>query len=255
MVTTLSAAAVSAQPQATLNVEVNRPKAAVSPTLYGLMTEEINYSYDGGLYAELIRNRTLRSDWSGILNWYLIEKGSSSAKLTADNGDGPSAALRNSAKIEVTRADASSPAGVLNEGYWGMAVRPNTRYSGSFYAKASSDSALPVRVALVGDQSGEVLASTSVEVAGAAWKQYKFDLRSGKTATSAENHIEITIARPATLWLQLVSLFPSAYHDRPNGNRIDIIEKLAAMRPAFLRFPGGNISKATASRRVSTGRR
>ena len=104
-VTALSAAAAFAQPQATLNVEVNRPKAAVSPTLYGLMTEEINYSYDGGLYAELIRNRTFRSDWSGILNWYLIEKGSSSARLMVENGDGPSAALRNSAKIEVTKAD------------------------------------------------------------------------------------------------------------------------------------------------------
>ena len=79
-VTAFSAAAASAQPPAMLNVEVNRPKAAVSPILYGLMTEEINYSYDGGLYAELIRNRTFRSDWSGILNWYLIEKGSSSGQ-------------------------------------------------------------------------------------------------------------------------------------------------------------------------------
>ena len=240
VVTALSTAAVSAQPRATLNVEVNRPKAPVSPTLYGLMTEEINYSYDGGLYAELIRNRTFRSDWSGILNWYLIEKGSSSARLTVDNGDGPSAALRNSAKVEVTRADSNSPAGLLNEGYWGMAVRPNTRYSGSLYAKSNSDSALPVRIALVGDQSGEVLASTSINVTGAAWKQYQFDLLSGKAAASSENHIELTIARPAALWLQLVSLFPPTYHDRPNGNRIDIMEKLAAMRPAFMRFPGGN---------------
>src|SRR5690242_2852719 len=167
LIAALAVSPLIAQTAASLNVELGRTKAPVSPILYGLMTEEINYSYDGGLYAELIRNRTFRSDWSGILNWYLIEKGSSSAKLTADSGDGPSAALRNSAKIEVTKADANSPAGVLNEGYWGMAVRPNTRYGGSFYAKSNSDSALPVRVALVGDQSGEVLASTSVEVTGA----------------------------------------------------------------------------------------
>ena len=187
-VTAFSAAAISAQP-ATLNVEVNRPKAAVSPMLYGLMTEEINYSYDGGLYAELIRNRTFRSDWTGILNWYLIEKGSSSAKVTVDNGDGPSTALHNSAKLEVARADANSPAGLLNEGYWGIAVRPGTRYSGSFYAKSSSDSPLPVHVALVADQSGDVLASTSVDVTGAAWKQYKFDLRSGKAAGSERSSV------------------------------------------------------------------
>src|SRR5579883_307732 len=196
-----------AQTPAALTVEVNQAKAPVSPTLYGLMTEEINYSYDGGLYAELIRNRTFRADWSGILNWYLLEKGTASAKVTLDNKEGPSAALPNSARLEVVKADANSSAGLLNEGYWGMAVRPRARYSGSLYAKSSVDGALPVRVALVADQSGQVLASTSVAVSG-GWKQYKFELRSGDVTASAENHLEVTIDRPATLWLQLVSLLP-----------------------------------------------
>ena len=57
---------------------------------------------------------------------------------------------------------------------------------------------------------------------------------------SAENHFELTVDKPATLWLQLVSLFPPTYHGRANGNRADLMEKLAAMHPAFLRFPGGN---------------
>jgi len=231
---------LGAQSAATLTIDVNQPKAPVSPTLYGLMTEEINYSYDGGLYAELIRNRTFRSDWSGILNWFLFEKGSASAKIAADDREGPSLALTHSVKLEVIKADAKSPAGLLNEGYWGIAVRPNTRYAGSFYAKSHSDAALPVTVALVADQSGQVLATATVPVTGTAWKQYKFELRSGAAAPSTENHFEITVDRPATLWLQLVSLFPPTYHDRPNGNRIDIMEKLAAMRPSFLRFPGGN---------------
>jgi len=240
LVTVAAVSGLRAQSAVTLTVDVNQPKAEVSPTLYGLMTEEINYSYDGGLYAELIRNRTFRSDWTGILNWFLIEKGSASAKIAADNSDGPSQALKNSARLEVTKADAKNPAGLLNEGYWGMAVRPNTRYAGSFYAKSNSDAALPMTVALVADQSAQVLATASVPVTGTAWKQYQFELRSGAIAASSENHFEITLDRPANLWLQLVSLFPPAYHDRPNGNRIDIMEKLAAMRPSFLRFPGGN---------------
>src|SRR5271168_1439007 len=86
---------------ATLTIDLNHPRAAVSPTLYGLMTEEINYSYDGGLYAELIRNRTFRSDWTGVLNWFVVEKGSSSAKISVDSATGPSAALTNSGKLEV----------------------------------------------------------------------------------------------------------------------------------------------------------
>ncbi|MEI9974945.1 MAG: alpha-L-arabinofuranosidase C-terminal domain-containing protein [Ignavibacteriota bacterium] len=231
---------LQAQPAATLTIDVKQPKAPVSPTLYGLMTEEINYSYDGGLYAELIRNRTFRSDWSGILNWFLFEKGSASAKIALDTHEGPSPALNRSARLEVTKADAKSPAGILNEGYWGITVRPNTRYAGSFYAKSKSDSALPVTVAIVADQSGKVLATASVPVTGTSWQQYKFELRSGAVTASSENHLEITVDRPATLWLQLVSLFPPTYHDRPNGNRVDIMEKLAAMRPSFLRFPGGN---------------
>src|SRR3954447_14518375 len=108
-------------PAAALEIQVQKPMAKASPLLYGLMTEEINYSYDGGLYAELVRNRTFRSDWTGILNWFLIEKGASSAKITLDDKTGPSTALKGSAKLEVAKADANSPAGLLNEGYWGIA--------------------------------------------------------------------------------------------------------------------------------------
>jgi len=236
----LTGFALQAQTPATLTLEVKQSKSAVSPTLYGLMTEEINYSYDGGLYAELIRNRTFRSDWSGILNWFLVEKGSAAAKMSVDPKDGPSQALTNSAKLEVTKADGNSPAGLLNEGYWGFPVRPNTRYTGSFFAKTAADGPLPVTIALISDQSGQVLARTSVPVGGTAWKEYKYEMQSGNSAASSENHFEITIDRPATLWLQLVSLFPPTYHSRANGNRSDIMEKLAAMKPAFLRFPGGN---------------
>src|SRR5438874_10241055 len=103
-----AASGLRAQSAAALTIDLKQPKAAVSPILLGLMTEEINHSYDGGLYAELIRNRTFRSDWTGILNWYLVEKGASSAKVTVDNGDGPSTTLHNSAKLEVARADANS---------------------------------------------------------------------------------------------------------------------------------------------------
>ena len=234
-------AMLQAQSAGTLNVNLKQPKSPVSPTLYGLMTEEINYSYDGGLYAEMIRNRTFRSDWSGVLNWFVVEKGTGVAKITADTTVGPSKDLPNSVKLEVTSADANSPAGVLNEGYWGMAVRPNSKYTGSMWVKAGADAPIPVTVALVADESGKVLAKASVTVAGTAWKEYKFSMdTAGGITPSAENHFEMTVDRPATLWLQLVSVFPPTYKNRPGGNRADIMEKLAAMRPTFLRFPGGN---------------
>src|ERR1035438_7243295 len=145
LLTALAAPVLHGQASATLNVEASRPKTSVSPILYGLMTEEINYSYDGGLYAELVRNRTFRSDWSGILNWFLIERGTASAKISVDKEGGPSVALPSCAKLEVTKADANSPAGLLNEGYWGFAVRPNSRYTGSFFAQSNSEGQLPAR--------------------------------------------------------------------------------------------------------------
>src|SRR5881628_2429051 len=81
-VTAFLAAAVSAQPPATLIVEVNRPKAAVSPMLYGLMTEEINYSYDGGLYAELIRNRAFLDNADAPVNWSVVKGGDDDAVMS-----------------------------------------------------------------------------------------------------------------------------------------------------------------------------
>ncbi len=223
-----------------LTVHVDKTAAKVSPMLYGLMTEEINYSYDGGLYAEMVRNRTFRSDWSGIRYWYLVEDGKAAVKMSIDKETGPSKALDASLRLDIQQADEKNRAGVLNEGYWGFALRPNTTYEGSFYAKADSAALGPVIVSLVQNQSNRVVASATVAGIGTDWKQYHYTLKTGAIKPSAENHLEITVGHPGTLWLNLVSLFPPTYHDRPNGNRVDLMELLAAMHPQFLRFPGGN---------------
>src|SRR6266568_528070 len=117
--------ALSQAPAAHLTIHADQPVSAVSPTLYGLMTEEINFSYDGGLYGELVRNRTFRSDWGGLLYWYLLENGSAVAKIDTDKETGPSEALKSSLRLDVEKASPGSEAGILNVGYWGMPVRPN----------------------------------------------------------------------------------------------------------------------------------
>jgi len=234
-------ATLLAQSPAILTIHADQPVAKVSPTLYGLMTEEINYSYDGGLYAEMVSNRVFRGDnRSRVRNWILVENGAAQAKMSYDQKTGPSEALPFSLRLDVAEADAGSSAGVLNEGYWGMAVRPNTAYTGSLYAKKDSAAVGPITVSLVQNQSGKVLAITTVSSVTSEWKQYPFTLKTGAVETSTANHLAITVAHPGTLWLSLVSLFPPTYRNRVNGNRIDLMEKLAAMHPAFLRFPGGN---------------
>jgi alpha-N-arabinofuranosidase len=236
-----STLASSAQnPPATLTIHPDQPVAAVSPTLYGLMTEEINYSYDGGIYAEMVRNRTFRGDWSGILYWYLVEGGNARAKMSVDNSTGPSQALPTSLKVEIEQANPRNQAGVLNVGWWGMALHPNTEYKGSLYAKADSANLGPLSVSLVNDLTGKAVATASVTAVGTDWKQYTFTLKTSAIQPASTNHLTISAGHAGTLWLQLVSLFPPTYHNRVNGNRIDLMEKLAAMHPAFLRLPGGN---------------
>src|SRR5690348_4063426 len=98
----------------TLKIDTTTKIADVSPTLYGLMTEEINYSYDGGLYAEMVRNRTFQQTWSGFDHWRLVENGSAELKL-ARGDTGPSTALPHSVKLAISAASPGNEAGLANE--------------------------------------------------------------------------------------------------------------------------------------------
>jgi alpha-L-arabinofuranosidase len=237
----LIAAAATAQPPATLEIDAQRTVAHVSPTLYGLMTEEINHSYDGGLYPELIRNRAFMDDSYGPHGWVLVEKGNAQASMELDKSSGPSSAIPRSLKINIQTADASNQAGVANTGYWGMAVRGNETYQCSFYAKSDGGLTGPLVARLVSDRTGEVLAQASIPAISGEWQQYKVALKTGTVpAVSGANHFELAASHPGTLYLSLVSVFPPTYHDREYGLRPDLMEKLAAMRPKFLRLPGGN---------------
>ena len=222
-----------------LAIQVDHPTAKVSPMLYGLMTEEINFSYDGGLYAELVRDRTIGEGWRALTHWTVVARGNSVVSVSADEKAGPSAAVPRSLKVSVTAATETAPAGVQNDGYWGIPVRPQTEYSGVFYAKTDS-AGIPVTASLVNDATGATAASATVSGLSGDWKMYTFKLKTGEVAVTANNHLLLTVPRPATVWFGLVSLFPPTYHNRSEGNRIDLMEKLAAMHPKFLRLPGGN---------------
>jgi alpha-L-arabinofuranosidase len=237
-----SGAAASAAPSAgasdgQLSVDATARVSDVSPTLYGLMTEEINYSYDGGLYAEMVNNRALSSRWPRFEHWTLVTHGDAQASIDADDS-GPSTALARSMKLTITDASAGNEAGVANSGYWGMAVRPETAYRGSFYAKAQGVGAAHAR--LISDATGAVLATATIPVTDGDWQRYAYTMKSGNAGASLTNHLEITFSHPGTISLQLVSLFPPTFNNRANGNRPELMELLAAMHPHFLRLPGGN---------------
>ncbi|MGH7951916.1 MAG: alpha-L-arabinofuranosidase C-terminal domain-containing protein [Limisphaerales bacterium] len=221
-----------------LQIKADQAAGRVSPILYGLMTEEINYSYEGGLYGELIRNRTFKASTERPVYWQLVTNKNSTATMSLDPDQPLNDALATSLKLDVSKASRKQPAGISNSGYWGIPVRPKTTYQASFYARAKKNSG-PLTVAIQSDD-GKIFASATVRKISKQWKKYEVTLKTGDVEISKDNRFVILTGKKGTIWFQQVSLFPPTYNNRPNGNRIDIMQLLAAMQPKFLRFPGGN---------------
>jgi alpha-L-arabinofuranosidase len=223
-----------------LVVKVDQPGAKISPMLYGLMTEEINHSYDGGLYAELIRNRIFKDSRNSPVHWSLIQDGGGTGSIALDESQPLNAALTTSLKLSIQAAAGTQRVGISNDGYWGIPVKPGTRYRASFYAKASDGFTGPLTVDIESADGATVVARSQVPRLTADWHLYTVTLTTGKVASSTANRFVISASSPGTVRFNLVSLFPPTYNGRSNGYRIDLMQKLAAMKPAFLRLPGGN---------------
>ncbi|MDP8979098.1 MAG: carbohydrate binding domain-containing protein [Acidobacteriota bacterium] len=233
----LSLAAISLSAQPVLHINAATPGPPVSPSLYGLMTEEINFSYDGGLYAELVRNRSFKENAKDPVHWRLVQESGGAASIALD----PSQPLNQNIATSLKLTVASAPAGIANEGFWGIPVRPATRYRASFFAKAAPDFKGPLTISIRGNDDGTVYASAQVTALTADWKRYEVTLSTTSRApTTAKAHLLLSAGGTGTLWLSMVSLFPPTVNNRPNGNRKDIQQILADMQPKFLRFPGGN---------------
>ena len=122
-----------------LKVDAGKPGPAVN-LRYGMMTEEINFSYDGGLYGELVRNRSFKEDAKDPVHWSLVQDGGAAATMALDPAEPLNPAIGTSLRLTITEAGGKQRAGIANEGFWGIPVRPATRYRVSFYAKPARSS-------------------------------------------------------------------------------------------------------------------
>jgi alpha-L-arabinofuranosidase len=234
----LSLGVVKAQ-NTKLTLDLGKPGADVSPTLYGLMTEEINHSYDGGLYAELIRNRIFKDNPKAPDNWSAIAQNGAAATIALDNKNPINDALTLCLKLTVTNA--GGRAGIANEGYWGIPVKPQTTYKASFYAKADDEAAGPLTVSIESNDGAITYATAQVTLTKGDWKKYTLTLTTNATVKpTTQARFVITAPHTGTCWFNLVSLFPPTFNNRANGNRGDIMQLMANMKPKFLRLPGGN---------------
>ncbi len=248
-----------------LQIDAGKVTGKVGPMLYGLMTEEINYAYEGGIYGELIRNRSFKADAvvprvtpetyeagkylpvtfrpdTQPRFWTVI----GGASMVLDTNNPLNELLNVSLKLDASSATAASPAGVANGGYWGIPVKPQTTFRVSFFAKAAAGFTGPVTVSI--ESADGKTNYTSAEISGLTteWKKFETKLKTENVAACKDNVFKLTTKTPGTLWLQNVSLFPPTYKNRENGNRVDVMELLAAMKPTFLRFPGGNYLEGNA---------
>ena len=223
---------------ATLAIDAAHPGAHVNPKFYGLMTEEINHSYDGGIYGELIQNRVLKDDTNTPAHWSLVQDNGGAGSITLDTTQPVSGTtLTNSLRVDVTKGQR---VGAANDGYWGIPVKSWTTCRASFWAKAGPGFTGPLTLDIESNDGSTIYALAQVPQITDIWTKYTVELRTSSVEPSTSNRYVISTSSPGTFWLTQVSLFQPTYRDTRNGNRIDLMEKLAALKPSFLRLPGGN---------------
>jgi alpha-L-arabinofuranosidase len=236
----LLAASLHAAP-ATISVAANKPAHKVAPTLWGLFFEDINLSADGGLYAELVRNRSFE-DADALQQWQLVTSGDAqaTAQVTCEQPWADNllnTRNKRSLRLDVTKASPAAPAGISNSGYWGIPVRAGEEMNLSFAARVSRGTDIPLTATLE-SKDGKTYATAPLTISGNQWAAFKATLKPDKTDTDARLVLRATA--PGTVCLDMVSLFPAkTWKNRPNGLRPDLAEMLVDLNPAFLRFPGG----------------
>ncbi|MGW0815132.1 alpha-L-arabinofuranosidase C-terminal domain-containing protein [Streptomyces viridiviolaceus] len=210
-----------------ITVDPGARGAAIDDTMYGVFFEDINRAADGGLYAELVQNRSFE---------YSTADNSSYTPLTAWTPDGTAEVVDDDGRLnERNRNYLSLGAGssVTNSGYnTGIRVEKGKRYDFSVWARAESGTTLTVTLK---DTAGTLANARQVAAKG-GWRKYTATF----TATRTGNRGRLAVATTAPTALDMVSLFPrETYKNQPNGLRKDLAEKIEALDPGFLRFPGG----------------
>src|SRR6516162_4516092 len=177
----------------TFTIDASHSAGTVSPMLYGLMTEEINHSYDGGLYAELIRNRAFGDNSEQPVHWSVVKDGGSDANIGLDSKNPLNDQLKASLRLTVTQATKDHSAGVANAGYWGIPVHPNTRYRSTIFAKTEAGFSGPATVSIVRDDDGSVYATGQISGLSPQWKSFELPLKTGKVSPTARAHFTLTL--------------------------------------------------------------
>lgn len=227
-------ASVPASEPISLTIRADQPGAKINPAMWGIFFEDINLGADGGLYAELVKNRGFEFPDS-MMGWSrpvpISKSGGIEIRTDAPFNPANQHYLRfNSAGDPMTR--------VSNEGFRGIGVKAGERYVFSAQVRAAEGKPV-LRIELVGT-NGSVLASARMKAIPSEWTQLSASLRA--SATDPKARLDLILEDASAVDLDMVSLFPAkTWKNRPGGLRADMVQALADLKPGFLRFPGGCI--------------
>ena len=224
-----------AQPEQKIIVKVNQPTAAIQPTMWGVFFEDINLAADGGIYAELVKNRSFEF-FKPLMGWKILKPDTTTGVLIINQSETNPANPRY-ARISIAESEQSF--GISNEGFRGMGIKTGMTYHFSVLARQSAGSALKVRIELV-SSAGKIIGSGNLSPEVKDWKKYEVNFTANATDPKAK--LNIWFEGKGALDMDMISLFPDdTWKNRPGGLRADLVQLLADLKPGFLRFPGGCI--------------
>jgi len=218
-----------------LKVDASAPGAAINAAMWGVFFEDINFGADGGLYAELVKNRSFEFP-DPMMGWLKISPSLAKGELSVRT-DKP----LNSSNPHYIRMESqgSAPFGISNEGFRGMGLHDGESYHFTAWARQAGDDDGPVTVKLVGDD-GTVLDSAQVIPPRNSWGKVEANLTSH--STERRGRLDVLLDHKGAVDMDMISLFPKhTWKNRPGGLRADMVQALADLHPGFLRFPGGCI--------------
>ncbi len=221
--------------QTKLSLDVSKPGISISPTHYGIFFEDINHAADGGLYAELIRNRSFE-DGTSFDFWTVASQSGAFMSATLETTNLLNSAQTKALKMVVSAASPTARAGMANAGFWGINVVSGRKYTVSFFAKCIAGFSGSVTVSLESSAGAKYAEAT---VSGLTTNWQKFTCEMTASGNDPVGRFVLATNSVGTLWFDMVSCFPPTYKDRTNGLRPELAQLLADMKPKFMRFPGG----------------
>jgi len=229
---------IAAYAQHELSIKVNEPKATIQPTMWGVFFEDINMGADGGIYAELVKNRSFEFN-KPMMGWAILGKPATEGDFTVLNRGHEN--IANPRYLRVTlHNNAKGSIGISNEGFRGMGIKNSLRYDFSYMYRQTAAS-VTIHIELVDDKNNIIAHTTAAtNFTGTDWKKQTASFTAGATVLKAK--MNIWFEGDGIIDLDMISLFPEdTWKKRPGGMRADMIQLLADMKPGFIRFPGGCI--------------